>query len=130
MISYLEIIAYSQKSMNRLKLLLFIIYITVMTLKTSTAQEEETSIFRFIIYFSVQCKCSTVNHKTIHNTKGFIKTRRYGQLRGLTSSSCGGLRPSAEAFFCPLGKQTAYYDVLANFLAIFGVQSQPYDPCK
>ena len=26
-------------------------------------------------------------------------TRRYGPLRGPTSSSCGGLRPSAEAFF-------------------------------
>ena len=34
------------------------------------------------------------------------KTRRYGPLRGPTSSSCGGLWPSAEAF---------YYAVLAHF---------------
>ena len=28
----------------------------------------------------------------------FVTTRRYSPLRGLTSSSCGGLRPPAEAF--------------------------------
>ena len=34
-------------------------------------------------------------------------TRRYGPLRGRTSSSCRGLRPS--------GKKRAYYSVLAHF---------------
>ena len=32
-------------------------------------------------------------------------TRRYSPLRGLTSSSCGGLRPSAEAFFALRAKK-------------------------
>ena len=35
----------------------------------------------------------------------FIMTRKYGPLRGPTSSSYGGLQPLAEA----------YYDVLAHF---------------
>ena len=32
-----------------------------------------------------------------------------------TSSSCRGLRPLAEGFFCPKGKKRAYYAVLAHF---------------
>ena len=40
--------------------------------------------------------------------KFFIVTRRYGPLRGPTSSSCGG-------FFSPSGKKRAYYAVLAHF---------------
>ena len=43
------------------------------------------------------------------------ETRRYGPLCGPTSSSCGGLRPSSEGFFCPSGKKRPYYAVLANF---------------
>ena len=40
-------------------------------------------------------------------------TRRYGPLRGPTSSSCGGLRPR---LFFPFGqKKGAYYAVLVNF---------------
>ena len=31
------------------------------------------------------------------------------------SNSCGELRPSTEAFFCPSGKKQAYYAVLALF---------------
>ena len=46
-------------------------------------------------------------------------TRRYGPLRGPTSSSCGGLQPLAEGFFCPLGKKRAYYAVLAHFCQFF-----------
>ena len=42
------------------------------------------------------------------------ETRRYGPLRGPTSSSCGGLHPSSEAFFALLEKRT-YYAVLAHF---------------
>ena len=34
-----------------------------------------------------------------------MHTRRYGPLRGPTSSSCGGLRPSAEAFFALRAKK-------------------------
>ena len=41
-----------------------------------------------------------------------MSTRRYGPLRGPTSSSCGGLRPR---LFCPLGKERAFYAVLAHF---------------
>ena len=42
-------------------------------------------------------------------------TRSYGPLRGPTYSSCGGLWPLAEAFFCPLAKKKAFYAVLAHF---------------
>ena len=34
------------------------------------------------------------------------KTRRYGPLCGPISSSCGGLRPSFKAFFCPSVKKS------------------------
>ena len=44
-------------------------------------------------------------------------TRRYGPLRGPTSSSCGRLRPSTKAFFALWAKKRAYY----AFLAIFGI---------
>ena len=43
-------------------------------------------------------------------------TRRYSPLRGLTSSSCGGLRPSAEAFFALRLKK----DILTLFVPILG----------
>ena len=39
----------------------------------------------------------------------FSCTRRCGPLRGPSSSSCGGLRPLAEAFFCPWGKKRSFY---------------------
>ena len=42
-----------------------------------------------------------------------VNTRRYGPLRGPTSSSCGGLWPSAEAFF-------ALHAVIMLFWPIFG----------
>ena len=42
---------------------------------------------------------------------GVNPTKRYGPLRGPSSSSCGGLRPLAEAFFA----RRAYYTVLAHF---------------
>ena len=42
----------------------------------------------------------------------FSTTRRYGPLRGPTSSSCGGLRPR---LFLPFGQKRAYYAVLAHF---------------
>ena len=38
-------------------------------------------------------------------------TRRYSPLRGLTSSSCGGLRPSAKVFFALRAKKEANYDI-------------------
>ena len=43
----------------------------------------------------------------------FTETRRYGPLRGPTSSF--GLWPLAEGSFCPSGKKRPYYPVLANF---------------
>ena len=42
-------------------------------------------------------------------------TRRYSPLRRLNSSSCRGLRPLAEAFFCPLGQKRAFYAGFAYF---------------
>ena len=49
-------------------------------------------------------------------------TRRCGPLRGPSSSSCGGLRPSAEAFFCPSGKKSSFISVLVQILVVFGDQ--------
>ena len=46
------------------------------------------------------------------------ETRRYGLLRGPTSSSCGGLWPSAEAFFALRAKK----ELFMLFWPIFGVQ--------
>ena len=45
----------------------------------------------------------------------FILTRRYGPLLGPTSSSWGGLWPSAEALFALRAKKIAFNDVLAHF---------------
>ena len=46
----------------------------------------------------------------------FVYTRRYGLLCGSTSSSCGGLWPSAPGFFLPFGqKKRGYHGVLAYF---------------
>ena len=50
-----------------------------------------------------------------------IITRRYSPLRGLTSSSCGGLRPSAEAFFALLAKK----ELIILFWPIFGIFWSP-----
>ena len=44
--------------------------------------------------------------------------RRYGPLRGPTSSSCGGLRPSAEAFFAHRAKKELimlFWPIFSNF---------------
>ena len=46
----------------------------------------------------------------------FMKTRRYGPLRGPTSSSCGGLWPLAEAFFALWAKK----ELFMLFWPIFG----------
>ena len=46
-------------------------------------------------------------------------TRRYGPLRGPTSSSCGGLRPR---LFLPFGQKKSFSCCFGPFLAIFGVQ--------
>ena len=47
-----------------------------------------------------------------------IHTKRYSPLRGLTSSSCGGLQPLAKAFF-PLRAKTEFFTpfvlILSNF---------------
>ena len=46
-------------------------------------------------------------------------TRRYSPLRGLTSSSCGGLRPM---LFLPFGQKKSLLRCFGPFLAFFGVQ--------
>ena len=70
--------------------------------------------------FETLCRFSVT--KTFHACNGYKKqfyllpkTRRYGPLRGPTFSSCGGLRPLAKVFFCPLGKKIDYYADLAHF---------------
>ena len=42
-------------------------------------------------------------------------TRRYSPLRVLNSSSCGGVRPPAEAFWTLRAKEKAFYAVFAYF---------------
>ena len=65
-----------------------------------------SKVVRQIVYFiNLQQKYIIVTPLTT--------TRRYGPLRGPTSSSCGGLRP--RGFFCPPGKKRTYYAVLASF---------------
>ena len=46
-------------------------------------------------------------------------TRRYSPLRGLTSSSCGGLRPR---LFLPFGQKKSLLYCFGRFLAFFGLQ--------
>ena len=60
---------------------------------------------------------SGINFVTI----SIIKTRRYSPLRGLTSSSCGGLRPRPRLFL-PFGQKKRLLCCFGPFLAIFGVQ--------
>ena len=62
-----------------------------------------------------QMTTSSPKIQTVAINWTIILTRRYGTLRRPTSSSCGGLRPSAEGFFGPSGKKRPYYTVLANF---------------
>ena len=52
--------------------------------------------------------------RSLESGQGVTGTRRYGPLRGPTSSSCGGLRPLAEAFFALSGKKRAFYAVLVS----------------
>ena len=51
--------------------------------------------------------CGTANNSNYD--QGIGVTRRCGPLRGPSSSSCGGLRRSAEAFFSPSGKKISFY---------------------
>ena len=71
-----------------------------------------------------RCKVYSVSHCTVQALKKdkFSETRRCGPLRGPSSSSCGGLWPSAEAFFCPSRKKKSFMSVLAHILVIFGDQ--------
>ena len=55
----------------------------------------------------------TAQHPIIHAVDD---TRRYGPLCGPTSSSCGGLQPSAEAFFALRAKK----ELIMLFWLIFG----------
>ena len=57
----------------------------------------------------------------LSSISNLYNTKRYSPLRGPTSSSCGGLQPSAKAFFCPSGKKTIY-NALWLTLGSFGVQ--------
>ena len=58
--------------------------------------------------------CPVLNHE---HRGDLNKTRRYGPLRGPTSSSCGGLQPSAEAFFALRAKKK----LIMLFWPIFGI---------
>ena len=54
----------------------------------------------------------TLRSSPVLNVCHIIFTRRYGLLRGPTSSSCGGLQPCAVAFF--RAKKRAYHADLAE----------------
>ena len=45
-------------------------------------------------------------------------TRRYGPLGGPTFSSCRGLWPTADGFFCPLGKKNRFWCCFDQFKAV------------
>ena len=62
-----------------------------------------------------------IDHQRWGNISVFKVTRRYGSLRGPTSSTCGGLRPSAEDFFALWAKKKLFL-LFGPFLAIFGAQ--------
>ena len=52
------------------------------------------------------------------DVSNFNNTRRYGPLRGPTSSSCGGLGPSAEAVFAlraKIGLIMLFWLIFVNF---------------
>ena len=53
------------------------------------------------------------NKETLADFSDQINTRRYGMLRGPTSSSCGGLWPRLSLPFG--GKKIAFYAVLVHF---------------
>ena len=66
----------------------------------------------------VHCPVNSDQHLTSILHQVITETRRYSLLRGLSSSSCRGLRPSAKVFFCPLGKKRLYMPfllILGNF---------------
>ena len=56
-------------------------------------------IYRSVLYKSLKVE------EIVGEGSDIIYTRRYGPLRGPTSSSCGGLRPPAEAFFALRAKR-------------------------
>ena len=64
--------------------------------------------------------CSQFSHCPVFSKiQRFKFTKRYGPLRGPTSSSCGGLRPR---LFLPFGQKKSLFCCFGPFLAIFGVQ--------
>ena len=74
--------------------------------------QDSNSSYNFIKPGSQSATYETNKSRRIGNIKsshrGFphiLSTRRYSPLRGPTSNSCGGLRPSAEAFFALRAKK-------------------------
>ena len=74
---------------------------------------EGTERYLGLVLASVLWQCQLQSNGCLKCSSSCIATRRYGPLRRPTSSSCGGLWPSAVGFFCPSGKKRAYYAVLA-----------------
>ena len=75
------------------------------------------TILELLEYFKTKLRrCQKICHFVLYakkrNNLDFKFTRRYGPLRGPTSSSCGGLWPSV---FLPFDKKRGYYAVLAHF---------------
>ena len=58
----------------------------------------------FTVFLQLPCQ-SVLAPDGDSSTLGFTSNRRYGPIRGPTSSSFGGLWPLAECFFCPSGKK-------------------------
>ena len=64
--------------------------------------------------------CNSLFH--CDNINVFDNTRRWGPLRGPSSSSCGGLRPRPWHFFAIRAKKDLFMSVLDKILVIFGDQ--------
>ena len=87
------------------------------TLSGDKEEKAETFMSQKLQFLQPSKKGDQNKQRTCFNT-----TRRCGPLRGPSSSSCGGLRPSAEVFFCPSGKKRSFYVCFGPNLGIFGDQ--------
>ena len=76
----------------------FKLYCTATTTTSTTTTATSTTTTTTSTTTTTTTKFQTQTRSSLPGKKGFTETRRYGQLRGPTSSFCGGLRPSAGAF--------------------------------
>ena len=77
------------------------------SIKGTKLREEINNLKKDFFYEKRRRK--KIHGKTATPNVFFMTTKRCGPLRGPSSSSCGGLQPLAEAFFCPPGKKRSFY---------------------